>query len=795
MDVEDNEQFSSQSAPRPRPLALEKLYQDGAPFNGRAVAWSPDAELAVSTYDSVYIYVPQFTSAAGGRMPIRSKHAIEQKPGLKDVFMQEQTDISSIGQFATGTETRNQFAAGVRRIPVGYPRPDHRINHHLFSVLDPDESGSDTSAWQEEPPRIYAGSGPISGSGSSMNSVVSLAWSPSGVGRNRRSVLGVLTTSGMLILYGEPLEKESKQDKSSDDGSKTTIHGRSSYDTSRWEILWAVGERLAVPGQKKTGECIVSFAWTGGCDALVHESLSRAHEVPKKAIQAFLVYQTDKRDIALLKVSHLRNGDGSERWHVVETNRFRAPGPHTLTPGAMKSSSSRAHDTGADPMFVPYFTPFGLRCSPWMLERVPSGTGEEPETVLTCLIGYLAPHYVGFRRLAVIRGSNGDGGQPRIHLDEQDCAGYCMFLTGNAMLEFEEGLWDEDTTSSSRETSTTRGSVSRCVVATPSGVKTCEVWFESPHLKKSSNLHSGPSEHVLGDKTCLADSESVPENHANPITGIVVHPPDPRNRGDGPLYSIVRQSASTRHGWYSGNALAGAETPEWVGQIQSRIAPNLTGNSEEDEQAHIADNDLATDGSQYRVRLWGLDQAPGGVQGSGGITAVLMTEHPVNGSRSGRNRERSYVLFGSQGQLAPRFGGAITKLPYHRPAVSTEATMWSYMYGNGPEVVSRNDPQDNDHQDLVSGQICSICDAPIAAKAEILICNNGHQFDRCPATGLAIQKPNVSQACGVCGRRELLPEALEEMLKLCGIPDAHYAELQAKLLDRECGFCGGKFYE
>ncbi|CAK7229895.1 glycosylphosphatidylinositol anchor biosynthesis [Sporothrix eucalyptigena] len=603
MDVEDNAQFSSQSAPRPRPLALEKLYQDGAPFNGRAVAWSPDAELAVSTYDSVYIYVPQFTSAAGGRMPIRSKHAIEQKPGLKDVFMQEQTDISSIGQFATGTETRNQFAAGVRRIPVGYPRPDHRINHHLFSVLDPDESGSDTSAWQEEPPRIYAGSGPISGSGSSMNSVVSLAWSPSGVGRNRRSVLGVLTTSGMLILYGEPLEKESKQDKSSDDGSKTTIHGRSSYDTSRWEILWAVGERLAVPGQKKT-----------------------------------------------------------------------------------------------------------------------------------------------------------------------------------------EGLWDEDTTSSSRETSTTRGSVSRCVVATPSSVKTCEVWFESPHLKKSSNLHSGPSEHVLGDKTCLADSKSVPENHANPIT-------DPRNRGDGPLYSIVRQSASTRHGWYSGNALAGAETPEWVGQIQSRIAPNLTGNSEEDEQAHIADNDLATDGSQYRVRLWGLDQAPGGVQGSGGITAVLMTEHPVNGSRSGRTRERSYVLFGSQGQLAPRFGGAITKLPYHRPAVSTEATMWSYMYGNGPEVVSRNDPQDNDHQDLVSGQICSICDAPIAAKAEILICNNGHQFDRCPATGLAIQKPNVSQACGVCGRRELLPDALEDMLKLCGIPDAHYAELQAKLLDKECGFCGGKFYE
>ncbi|CAK7229536.1 hypothetical protein SBRCBS47491_007280 [Sporothrix bragantina] len=307
-------------AHRPRPLALNKLDQDAVPFNGRALAWSPDAELAVATSDSVYIYVPQFTSAAGGRMPISS----EPEGSAQDVRTQDddvQRQEPQKSQFATGTETRNQFAAGIRRIPVGYPRLNHRLNHHLFSVLTPDEPGSDTGAWQHDFPRISAGSGPISGSGSSMNSVVSIAWSPSGVGRNRRSILGVLTASGMLVLYGEPLENEQRQGPASQGGSKAASHGRSSYDTSRWEVLWAVGERLAVPGQKKTGECIVSFAWTGGCDALVNEGFPGPGEPPRRATQAFLVYQTDKRDTVVLKVSHLRHGDEADKWHVIETSR------------------------------------------------------------------------------------------------------------------------------------------------------------------------------------------------------------------------------------------------------------------------------------------------------------------------------------------------------------------------------------------------------------------------------------------------------------------------------------------
>ena len=505
------------------------------PFNGRALAWSPDAELAVAASDSVFIYVPQFTSAAGGRMPIfGSGHETSaQDAGAYDGGAPPAGQPKS--QYATGTETRNQFAAGVRRIPVGYPRLDHHLNHHLFAVLTPGEPGSGTGAWQDDLPRISAGTGPINGSGSSMNSVVSIAWSPSGVGRNRRSILGVLTASGMLVLYGEPLEDEqtlrssaSASNSGSNSGGRAASHGRSSYDTSRWEVLWAVGERLAVPGQKRPGECIVSFAWTDGCDSLVNEGFPKPGEPPRKATQAFLVYQTDKRDIVILQVSHLRHGDAPDKWHVVEAGRFRAPGPHT-TPKSGKSSS-RSY-VGSNAMFVPDFTPFGLRCSPWMAEKRPAtATPRSRGTTLTCLIGYVAPHYVGFRRLTASWRPSADDVQPAFHLDERDCAGFCTFLMGNAILEFENGLWDA-TLGEGEPTSQMR-SVARCVVATPAAVKTFEVEFGAIYSDGTTSLadvYDVVPGHVLGNALlCSVGIEAaVPEGHTNPITG--KQPPPQKN--------------------------------------------------------------------------------------------------------------------------------------------------------------------------------------------------------------------------------------------------------------------------
>ncbi|CAK7568421.1 MAG: hypothetical protein SEPTF4163_006410 [Sporothrix epigloea] len=784
MSRSDAAQLLSQ-AHRSRQLALDRLDQDAVPFNGRALAWSPDAELAVATSDSVFVYVPQFMSAAGGRMPIFSEQNDDAPP----------QDLTS-GQFASGTETRNQFAAGFRRIPIGYPRLDHRLNYHLFSVLVPGELGSDTGAWQNELPRISAGSGPISGSGSSMNSVVSIAWSPSGVGHNRRPIIGVLTTSGTLVLYGEPLEKEQQTWISSEGGSRAASHGRSSYDTSRWEILWAVGERLAVPGQRKTGECIVSFAWTGGCDSLVNEGFPKQGEPPRRATQAFLLYQTDKRDLVVLKVSHLRHGDGANKWHVVEVSRVRVPGPHTVTPRLGKQSS-RSHAMG-DPTFVPQFTPFGLRCSPYMVEKGPASAVGQCETTLTCLVGHLAPHYVGFRRLTIVWRPEVDSIQPEVCIDDRDYAGFCTFLTGNAMLEFEDGLWEGLNGSRSQR----KVSVARCVVATPSTVEAYEVDFEAISLAGPAGLDYAVPEHIIGSESCSAKPETIPENHANPITGLVVHPPDPNNRGEKPLYSVVRQSATSRIGWYATNACEGSEVPKWVDWVQDRI-PSATRTQLQDSERAQYVGSVVDIQIKSRIRIWGLDQAPGGVPGCGGVTAVLVSEHAAHGGRDGRGRERSHVLFGIQGHLMPSTATENTgeKLSFHRPAVSTEAAMWSFMYGNGPGVMSIEKRQDGkqafeEKQGSAADQICGICEARISTRGEVSVCEMGHSFDCCTGTGFAIQKPNVSQACGVCGRRTLFLDALDEMMRYIRDPNSDdQVRLQAKLLAKVCGFCGGKFYE
>lgn len=281
-----------------------------------------------------------------------------------------------------------------------------------------------------------------------------------------------------------------------------------------------------------------------------------------------------------------------------------------------------------------------------------------------------------------------------------------------------------------------------------------------------------------------------------------MHPPDPNNRGEKPLYSVVRQSATSRIGWYATNACEGSEVPKWVDWVQDRI-PSATRTQLQDSERAQYVGSVVDIQIKSRIRIWGLDQAPGGVPGCGGVTAVLVSEHAAHGGRDGRGRERSHVLFGIQGHLMPSTATENTgeKLSFHRPAVSTEAAMWSFMYGNGPGVMSIEKRQDGkqafeEKQGSAADQICGICEARISTRGEVSVCEMGHSFDCCTGTGFAIQKPNVSQACGVCGRRTLFLDALDEMMRYIRDPNSDdQVRLQAKLLAKVCGFCGGKFYE
>ena len=176
-----------------------------------------------------------------------------------------------------------------------------------------------------------AGLGPISGSGSSRNHVVSLAWSPSGLGVNRRPVLAVLTAAGTILIFG---------DSGSTASWNAVYRGREDAggviprrELASWEILWGVGERLPVPGQKSfSSENIQGFAWAQGI-------------FPG---QALLAYYTDAGELAILGVQSLHVDDRApdhagadvagaglrtqqkQIWRVHELTRFRASGPHDM---------------------------------------------------------------------------------------------------------------------------------------------------------------------------------------------------------------------------------------------------------------------------------------------------------------------------------------------------------------------------------------------------------------------------------------------------------------------------------
>lgn len=267
-------------------------------------------------------------------------------------------------------QQREQFSRGRKHFPVSYPPVDPRVNRELFEAagepfpydqivgnegLEPSRDGyddggdapssdeemvndddatgmrDDENATPEDLDAINipagAGRGPISGVGATMNHVVALEWSPSGVGRNRRPVLAVLTASGVLAVYGDGPAETSL--RSLDDGQQRSLDS--------WVLLWAVGERLFVPGQDPAvAEYIRSFAWS--------------REIgPGRAL---LAYVNDQNEIAVLSIQSrwntVRDEAGGQRekmrWRVQEIARSKAAGPH---PTLNVSASRHFHFPGS----------------------------------------------------------------------------------------------------------------------------------------------------------------------------------------------------------------------------------------------------------------------------------------------------------------------------------------------------------------------------------------------------------------------------------------------------------------
>ncbi|KAI1496650.1 hypothetical protein F5X99DRAFT_61558 [Biscogniauxia marginata] len=724
-------------------LPLESFSLAAFPRTTHNITWSPDAELAIACDDCVFIFIPEFSA------PFKSAFAQPRHDALR------------------------QYDEAALRFPVN-PIKGPELNRHLFDVLGRD--------FPRRGPYEGSGSGTITSQGGSMNHVVALEWSPCGLGRTNRSVLAVLTSTGILTIYYEG---------ASDAIGTSKLGGRNSRALRSWAAAWSVGGGLLLPAaeghsQSLDNEYVTAFAW--------------AREFDGK--RAALAYENDEEEIVIILIQVERNREapsgGAARWRVEEVARFAAGGPHP-------------NSDPTDPDYAPSGSSFALSWSPWL----------NKDNSRASILSYTARGYVGFRQV-MIEEPGDKTGSPAVRVGDVDASGVCLYLAPDAFVVWEDLIW---TISGSK--------VCRGIIATPARVQA----FQLPFDATSSNPAHTADE--CGSAYPLIDNSPQTEN---PITGLVIHPPSVSHPTSAPSYSLVRLSATSENkGWHQTNLPLPSNPedpagrgPQWVTEISQAIerqlpralahhrtispagsyaASSISSEDDYDESDSVNDFDLTSkdddddmgsllgvsqlDTSDQvhttRIRIWGMTVSPGG-----GTMAVFTSEHSaVNPGRDTYGGMSCRVLFGRLGHGSDESGNG-TIAPVRN--LSTEARMWEWIYGNGPPVPGISTPAAvdgsdgrvalKDHFAMISRQQgCAFCDTLLEPfnDGKSSRCGRNHVFENCVATRVPILAPGTSNTCGICGSKCLKPEELvaiaPQLQKI--IEDEISAEL--------CGGCGGKF--
>ncbi|KAK8127914.1 hypothetical protein PG984_009022 [Apiospora sp. TS-2023a] len=735
-------------------LPLESFAISAVPLTTHNIAWSPDAELAITSDDCVYLYFPEFPSRG----------------------------TTAAGAFGSDFETQRQYYEVSFRFPVvEIRRPE--LNRHLFTASEQE--------FPDFPPTFGAGVSLVANIGTSLNHAVAVEWSPSGLGLMRRSVLAVLTGTGALTIFCEGV---------SDGLGTIKMKGRNVRTVSSWVVPWSVGDNLLVPRAKGhtsdySKERITSFAW--------------AKEAAEDA-GSLLAYVNDEDEIVILAVQSRHDpaapsGSAGE-WKVEEVVRFMADGPHP--------KGDPAH-----PDFSPHGSSFALQWGPWLRKN---------RNYKTCILSYITRHYVGFREVTM-PGYWRSMETPKVDIQSSDSSGICMHLAPDAFLQWEDMIW---TVGGAR--------VCRGIIATPARVQPFQVTFDSSAPPEVTTPHSPE---VCGT-TYASDEEA--EQAMNPITGMVIHPPNLSESSPSPYFSLVRLSATvSNHDWYQINLPITSDPsnpntrPRWVTEMTQFIEEkqpialayrplnpegklpkgdndeDAAGEEEEDEDEDEDDEEDDDDGSDWgsiedfskteylgeidrlagmekvnmtRIRTWGMTASPGG-----GTHAVFVTlNSTIKPERHTFGGMRCRVLFGQNVTPPDERVLSMKKL-------STEGRMWEWMYGGGPPVPGASDPVSVNHsarnaarekmKEVALNQSCVFCGDVLQPQGRTSRCGNGHSFEKCASTGIPIIAPGSTHTCSVCGLKCLKPQQVKAMTQNHELHEYIEKEVSAEL----CGGCGGKF--
>lgn len=276
---------------------LEPITLSTVALTTHSIAWSPDAELAIGCEDSVYIYLPEFTTPNTG------------------------TDN---GARPPNYEPTPQYNEITLRFPtVELRKPE--LNRPLFEAVG-QEFPRTSSDEQHSHPNLGSASATITGMGGSLNHVAALEWSPGGLGRMRRPALAVLTSGGFVTIYCEG---------ASDGMGSFKVRGRNTRTLRSWVVPWAVGGELRIPAAASAADPVdridhvTAFAWANDAtDTVVVRGGGGGGG------GALFAYANDAHEVVILSVqarhkADAEPGDAGE-WRVEEVDRFAAQGPHSV---------------------------------------------------------------------------------------------------------------------------------------------------------------------------------------------------------------------------------------------------------------------------------------------------------------------------------------------------------------------------------------------------------------------------------------------------------------------------------
>ncbi|TFB03569.1 GPI-anchor transamidase [Trichoderma ghanense] len=261
---------------------------------------------------------------------------------------------------------------------------------------------------------------------------------------------------------------------------------------------------------------------------------------------------------------------------------------------------------------------------------------------------------------------------------------------------------------------------------------------------------------------CASAYANPDEMSTNPITGLIVHDPDPHNKPPIPYYSLVRLSATpTNRDWYQTN-LPGDNLPQWVEDIGGQNARlvaraaalyGIDSDFESDDEegadrimreAPPAPSESGLQVHPYRFRLWGLAKSPGD-----GCTAVLATKHDTQhpDRRGFCNVHFDWQVSASADDKPHRVR------PIFKP-LTTEGRVWEWMYGLGGDVpgVSPGQKRFSRGQqasplralfkDVAKKLPCVFCEAPLSIKDDVATCKNRHAFGEAPTSAQEAESSN-----------------------------------------------------